>query len=315
MKPLVSVVVPSYNMARFVPLTVESALTQDYPRVEVIVVDDGSTDGSLEALRRFGGRINLIEQTNSGACAARNRGLRESRGEFIAFLDCDDLWEPSKLTRCVDALLARPSASMVHSYAYWIDADGRVFGPPRFAPKPDGRVFEALARGNFVTNSTPVCRRAAVEAAGGWDESIFTTADWDMWLRLAKTGEVAFLPELLARTRVASYYNARNIERTRREWLFVLDKHSRDIPPHAREASLVEMERYLSRLHAANGDYPSALRAARAGLHRAPASSELRLLAAIYALGSTVNRLLARLWDCYTLLSCRASARRLGFPP
>jgi glycosyltransferase involved in cell wall biosynthesis len=116
MKPLVSVVIPSYNMEAFTPQTVESVLAQDYPSVEVIVVDDGSTDGSVGALKRFGERIRLIEQKNSGACAARNRGLQECRGEFVAFLDCDDLWEPRKLTRCVETLLARPAAVMAHSY-------------------------------------------------------------------------------------------------------------------------------------------------------------------------------------------------------
>lgn len=314
MKPLVSVVIPSYNMAAFIPLTVESVLAQDHPRVELIVVDDGSSDGSVAALRRFGERIRLIEQKNAGACAARNRGLKEARGEFVAFLDCDDLWEKGKLTRCVETLLARPAAAMVHSHAYWIDAAGRVFGPPRFPARPEGRVFEALARGNFVVNSTPVCRRAAVEAAGGWDEGIFTTADWDMWLRLAKSGELAFIPEVLARTRVASYYNARNIERTRREWLYVLDKHAADIPAAAREASLAEMGHYLSRLHAANGDYAGARAAAEEGSRHAPRRRGLRLAVFLYKLGPALNRILGRLWDCYTVLSCRWNVLRRGFP-
>ncbi|HAZ07903.1 MAG TPA: hypothetical protein DCZ01_05110 [Elusimicrobia bacterium] len=312
MKPLVCVVIPSYNMAAYTPLSVESVLAQDYPNVEVIVVDDGSTDGSVEALRRFGSRIRLIEQKNAGACAARNRGLKECKAEFIAFLDCDDLWERNKLSRCIAALQARPEASMVHSFAYWIDGAGKVFGPPRFEPRPEGRVFAELARANHVVNSTPVCRTAAVRATGGWDEAIFTTADWELWLRLSKTGEVAFIPEVLARTRVASYYNARNIERTRREWLYVLDKHRADISETARPESVARMHFYLSRLHAANHDYVSALRETEEGLQASPGDRGLRRAHFLYSLGGAVNRVLSPLWHCYTLLSCRWNILRQG---
>lgn len=314
MKPLVSVVIPSHNMAAYTPLTVESVLAQDYPNVEVIVVDDGSTDRSVEAVRRFGDEIRLIEQKNAGACAARNRGLEECGGEFVAFLDCDDLWEPDKLTRCVTALQARPEAIMVHSFAYWINAAEKIFGPPRFEAKPAGRVFDALSRGNFVVNSTPLSRTEAVRAAGGWDEAIFTTADWDIWLRLAKRGELAFIPRVLARTRVASYYNARNIERTEREWLYVLDKHKPDLAAGAYEASRGEMGFYLSRLHAANDDFDGARAAVEEGRRFLPDSRRLALARFVYGLGTPANRLLNRLWHCYTINSCRWNRLRSGFP-
>lgn len=312
MKPLVSVVIPSYNMEAFTPLTVESALAQDYPNVEIIVVDDGSTDGSIAALRRFGGRVRLIEQKNAGACAARNRGLAECRGEFVAFLDCDDLWEREKLSRCVETLQARPAAVMVHSLAYWIDADGRIFGPPRFDPRPEGKVFAELARLNHVMNSTPLCRTEAVRAAGGWDEAIFTTADWDLWLRLSKAGEIAWIPEVLARTRVASYYNARNIDKTRREWMYVLDKHRADLTAGAYEEGLGRMSYYLSRLHAANGDYAGARRAVEEGLEALAGDRALLRARFLYGLGGPLNRIVSRLWHCYTFISCRWHILRQG---
>lgn len=315
MKPLVSVVIPSYNMERFTPLTVESVLAQDYPAVETIVVDDGSTDGSVAALRRFGGRIRLIEQKNAGACAARNRGLAECRGEFVAFLDCDDLWAPDKLSRCVEALQARPAAVMVHSHARWIDARGRLIGPARFDPRPEGKVLDRLARLNHVMNSTPLCRTEAVRAAGGWDEAIFTTADWELWLRLAARGEIAFIPEVLADTRVASYYNARNIDRTRREWIYVLDKHRALLSEDARAESLGRMSFYVARLHAANHDYAAARRETEEGLKSLPGDPALRRARFLYGLGGPVNRIVARLWHCYTLLSCRwRMPRRAAHP-
>jgi glycosyltransferase involved in cell wall biosynthesis len=303
--PLVSVIIPSYNMAAYTPLTVESVLAQDYPNVEIIVVDDGSTDASVEALRRFGSRIRLIEQKNAGACAARNRALAECRGEYVAFLDCDDLWEKNKLTRCVEVLQARPAAVMVHSFAYWIDVKEKIFGPPRFDPRPEGRVFETLARVNNVANSTPLSRTEAVRAVGGFDTAIFTTGDWDMWLMLSKRGEIAFIPEVLARTRVVSHYNSRNIEKTRREWIYVLDKHRADLPPGAYEESLGHMSYYLSRLYAVSDDYASALREAEEGLKSSPGNAALRRAHFLYGLGGPVNRFCSRLWHCYTWLSCR----------
>lgn len=312
MKPLVSVVIPSYNMADFTPLTVESVLAQDYPDVEVIVVDDGSTDGSVAALSRFGSRIRLIEQKNAGACAARNRGLQECKGEFVAFLDCDDLWERHKLTRCVETLQAHPKAVMVHSFAYWIDGLDKIFGPPCFAARPEGRIFTELARSNHVVNSTPVCRTVSVRAVGGWDEAIFTTADWEFWLRLSKAGEIAFIPEVLARTRVASYYNARNIDKTRREWLYVLDKHRADVSETVRAESVAHMHFYLSRLHAANHNYASAQREAEEGLKALPGDASLSRARFLYSLGGPVNRVVSQLWHCYTLLSCRWNILRQG---
>lgn len=312
MKPIVSVVIPSYNMAAFTPLTVESVLAQDYPRVEVIVVDDGSADASVASLKRFGDRIRLIEQKNAGACAARNRGLAECKGEFVAFLDCDDLWERHKLSRCVDVLQASPDAVMVHSHAYWIDGKGKIFGPPRFEPRPEGRIFAKLARLNHVMNSTPLCRTEAVRAAGGWDEAIFTTADWELWLRLAKRGAIAFIPEVLARTRVASYYNARNIDKTRREWLYVLDKHRSSLPAGVYEESLAGMAYYVSRLHAANDDYASALRETEEGLKVLPGDAALLRARFLYGLGGPLNRVVSRLWHCYTFISCRWNILRQG---
>ncbi len=312
MKPLVSVIIPSYNMEKFTPLTVESVLAQDYLNVEIIIVDDGSTDGSLTALSRFGDRIRVLEQKNAGACAARNRGLAECKGEFVAFLDCDDLWERHKLSRCVEALMAEPTAVMVHSHAYCIDAEGKVFGPPSFPPRPEGKVFAELARLNHVMNSTPLCRTAAVRAVGGWDEAIFTTADWDLWLRLAQRGGISFLSEVLARTRVASYYNARNIDKTRREWVYVLDKHRTALSTEAYAEGLARMSYYIARLYAANDDYASAWRETGEGLKAVPRDATLRRARFLYSLGGPVNRVVSRLWQCYTFLACRWNIAKQG---
>lgn len=314
-KPLISVIVPAYNMAEFTILTVQSLLSQTYPALEVIVVDDGSSDDTLSRLKStFGDRVLLLEQKNAGACRARNHGFSRSRGELVAFLDCDDLWEPDKARLCVDYFKSHPEAGMVYSHAYWIDAAGEIIGPRAFAPRPRGRIFDSLLVEDHVVNSTPVVRRAALEQSGLWDENIFTTADWDLWLRLAERFAVGFIPAVLSRTRVVSYYNSRNIEKTRRETLYMLDKYRSRLPQERRDLALANMHFYLSRLHAANADFSAARREMEQACRLVPGRAKFRRALWIYRLGKPVNLMLSRLWQCYTLLSCRLERRRRGLP-
>src|SRR6266508_897311 len=120
---LVSVVIPNYNCGRFLEETLESVFAQAYPAVEVIVVDDGSTDDSLQVLEKYAGRVNVIRQANQGVSAARNAGIRASHGELVALLDADDLWHPDKLAKQV-ALFANPAVGLVHCAVEYIDEQG-----------------------------------------------------------------------------------------------------------------------------------------------------------------------------------------------
>ncbi|HCA58980.1 MAG TPA: hypothetical protein DEP46_13490, partial [Blastocatellia bacterium] len=124
MKPLVSAIIPNYNYARYVGEAVESALGQTYPNIEVIVVDDGSTDNSLEVLEQYRDRIKIIAQKNSGVCVARNRGVAESEGEYIAFLDADDVWLPEKIEKQVEKFASGKDLGLVHVGVIDIDASG-----------------------------------------------------------------------------------------------------------------------------------------------------------------------------------------------
>lgn len=303
--PLVSVIIPAYNMAECTRQTVDSLLAQDYGLVEVIAVDDGSSDSTPGVLESYGERIRFLRQANQGACRARNLGFSHCKGDLVAFLDCDDLWEPGKARRCVDYFRGHPRAGMVYSHAYWIDARGEIVGPRDFSPRPQGRVFRTLFAEDHVVNSTPVMRREALERVGPWDESIFTTADWDLWLRLALEFEVGFIQEALSRTRVASRYNGRNIERTRRETLYLIEKHRAHADAALVADSMANMHFYLSRLHAANGDFRSARLEALQGLGHDPWRFRLRAAAALYALGGPVNRLAQRGVEAYTRWACR----------
>ncbi len=182
--PTIAVVVPSYNGERFLPATLASVAAQTLPASEVIVVDDGSHDGSVAIAERAGVRV--LQQQNAGPGAARNRGVAASRSELIAFLDADDVFAPDKLARQVEALAAMPDAAAVCSDATLLggarDGDRKNAGhrvPTRLA-------FHDLLRGNPVILSSVLVRRAAIERAGGFDEDrvLIATEDYDLWLRL-----------------------------------------------------------------------------------------------------------------------------------
>ena len=130
--PEVSVVVPAYNSVAYTVETVESVLGQTYSDLELIVVDDGSTDHTREALRPYFDRIQYVYQENEGACRARNLGITLSKGEYVACLDCDDLWLPNKLEQSISVLEANPGAAFVFTACYTIDPDGHILDEIRY---------------------------------------------------------------------------------------------------------------------------------------------------------------------------------------
>lgn len=194
--PTVSVIIPVYNGAPFVGFAIDSVLAQHFPAAEIIVVNDGSVDGTLEALERFGSRIKLISIPNGGVSNARNVGIRASIGELIAFLDADDVWEPEKLRLQVEALQAFPEAGLCccdyMTYNWAIRARTNHFAlfqeDPAFVPdRPlEADPFGVLIRYNFVgTASTVVVRRSLLDRIGLFDVSYRQAEDYDLWLRCA----------------------------------------------------------------------------------------------------------------------------------
>jgi glycosyltransferase involved in cell wall biosynthesis len=212
-QPLVSIVVPNYNCARFLPAALDSALAQTYPHIEIIVVDDGSKDNSLEVLRRYEPRIRVITQANQGVSAARNRGIAESRGELIALLDADDEWHPDKLARQVP-LFANPAVGLAHCGLEYIDESGQPLGTNTTGRR--GRVLPhiALLEGTIVLagGSTAVVRRECFDKAGLFDRELSTAADWDMWRRVACHYEVDLVREPLMRYRLRPGSMHRNVD-------------------------------------------------------------------------------------------------------
>ena len=204
--PRVSVVVPTYNRAHLICETLDSVLAQTYRDFEVIVVDDGSTDETLAVLSKYGGRIRVVCQPHraGGAGAfARNTGIREATGKFVAFLDSDDTWLPTKLERQVALLDAHSDLSWVYSDAEAFDGEtGRTLGFfSQGGRQREGDVLQPLFLGCFIPSPTPIVRRTVFSEVGDlWP--LPTAEDWDMWLRIAARYHVGLVPEPLARYRV-----------------------------------------------------------------------------------------------------------------
>lgn len=204
--PLVSVIIPVYNGAGYVGQALESALGQTYSHLEILVIDDGSTDRSLDVLELYAKRdprVRVLRQPNGGVAKARNRCIEEARGELIAPLDADDLWQPQKIERQVQRLLeAGDRVGIVYCWWAWIDDRNRILDrSPRWTL--EGETFEALVQINFIGNtSVPLFRKQCVLEAGGYDATLAAAGaggceDWELVLRIANRYDVAVVPEIL----------------------------------------------------------------------------------------------------------------------
>jgi len=191
----VGIVIPTYNSVATVTAAIESALAQDPAPAQVVVVDDGSTDDTADALRRFAGRVEYVKQANRGPAAARNVGLARLATDTVVFLDADDLLLSDALA-CRGQLLTRADAVWAHTDG-WLEAEPGVRRPFSTLYRPvDGRVegwiFTGLLRRNFITTDAVIARRDVVSGLGGFDETIRGTEDWELWLRLAVRHPVAY---------------------------------------------------------------------------------------------------------------------------
>lgn len=197
--PTVSVIVPAYNAAAFLRRAIDSVLGQTWRDVELIVVDDGSTDDTLQVLAGYGDGLRVLTQANAGPAAARNRGLRESHGEFVAFLDADDWWLPAKLERQVALMRSRPEVGFCSTASRVVThADAPTTDWP--CCTADMPLLETLfVRSAAISGSTSgvLARRTPLIEAGGFDESLRGFEDPDLWIRLSARVGYACIPEPL----------------------------------------------------------------------------------------------------------------------
>ena len=189
--PRVTIVTAAYNAERFLSATIDSVRAQTFGDFEYIIIDDGSRDGTADVVRRHmdeDPRVRLVQQSNRGLAATRNAGIRAAHGELIAFLDHDDFWRPEKLALQIAALDANPKADVASCYSAVIGSDGAQLGW-QFGGNANGDVYWEMLEWDMVSGgSVPLCRRAAFDRVGFFDESLPMRSDWDMWIRLARHG-------------------------------------------------------------------------------------------------------------------------------
>jgi len=207
----VSVIIPAFNAAATILRALASVRAQQGVGMEIVIVDDASGDDTLavvEAAIQPGENIRLLRlAVNSGASAARNEGIRAARGEYLAFLDADDVWMADKLRKQVAAIDADPAVTLVSCNSQMISADGVAMkeGHVNRPPVQGAQAWKTLLMYNFIPTPTVMTRTALVRELGGFDEALPVGEDLDLWIRLALRGKVAVLPEILI-----NYYNLRN---------------------------------------------------------------------------------------------------------
>jgi len=222
--PRFSVIIPSYNAAPLVVQAVESVLAQTHAAHEILVIDDGSTDDTAACLEPYQDRIRYLHQSNAGVAAARNRGLAEATGDWIAFLDADDVWHPSKLARQARVIAEHPQVGLLATLCY----DWPAAGHPELPSGSDHKIaivpFESLVVRNQIVTSSVVARREVIDQVGGFDPRMQGPEDYDLWLRVAERTPVLLLETPLVGYRDQPVSLSKNAERMEQGMRLILDK-------------------------------------------------------------------------------------------
>lgn len=247
----ISVVVPVFNGEKTIEETINSILNQTFQDIEVIIINDGSTDATLETIKKISdSRIKIFSYPNAGLSASRNRGISQAKGEYISFIDADDLWTSDKLESQWQALQKNPQAAVAYSWTDYIDESSKFLKSGRRI-KVNGDAFSKLLITNFLENgSNPLIRQNALEKVGGFDESLPAAEDKDMWLRLAANYEFVCVekPQILYRTSTSSM--STNLKRQEAASLKVIER-SFSYPKaeklqHLKKQSISHLYQYLT---------------------------------------------------------------------
>jgi glycosyltransferase involved in cell wall biosynthesis len=228
--PKVSVVIPTYNSAATIKEAIESVLSQTYSDFEVNVIDDGSTDETEKVVRQFGDRVRYFKQANQGVSGARNEGIKQSRGEYVAFLDSDDLWLPEKLAEEIPLLDADPKLGLV--YCDWAVVSGERLLKSSYLKDlraASGYVFDELIQSGFILTSGVVLRRACLDDVGDFDRSLSIAQDYDLWLRISYRWKVQLVNRCLFTKRNWDGSLSSNLIKTALERISLYKKTLRDL--------------------------------------------------------------------------------------
>lgn len=210
-EPLISVVIPAHNAERYIDEALASVRSQTFSDYEILVIDDGSTDRTSEIASSYDGVI-LLTQSNRGAAAARNTGIRAARGKYVAFLDADDMWLPSKLEKQAAQLLENPQSQWSYTDALVFDAArGMICRIGERIRLYQGDILRPLLLRSFIPSPTPVVKKTALAQAGLFDEARERRIgeDWNLWLRLAERHAATLIDEPLAMIRTHALNTSR----------------------------------------------------------------------------------------------------------
>ena len=195
MAPLVSVIIPTYNREKIITKAIDSVFAQTYEDFEIVVLDDGSQDNTRAVVEAYGPKVHYFYQDNKGIAGARNAGMHQAAGDYIAFLDSDDYWLPRKLQRQMALFLDHPEYGMVACQCGSVQIDGAYREKNR--PGKSGWILYDLFNKNFIRTSSAVVKRACLEKVGGFDETLREGEEYDYWLRIAAEFAIGFINEPL----------------------------------------------------------------------------------------------------------------------
>ena len=222
--PKVSVIIPAYNAMRYLPETVENVLKQTFTDFEVLIIDDGSSDHTVQwASGLVDPRVKLISQEKQGVSTARNTGIAHAQGGYVAFLDADDLWEPTKLEKQVRCLEDNPAVGLVHTGMVLIDEQGKSTGRVIIS-NAEGEVWKQLLEQNPVLTSSVIVRHCCFETVGAFDINLRSAEDWDVWIRIASRYNFAVIKEALVLYRQHPNNTTKNWQLIEQDLHLVIEK-------------------------------------------------------------------------------------------
>lgn len=230
--PKISVVIPSYNRADFIPATLDSVLAQDYKDFEIVFVDDGSTDSTRAIVESYSlrdSRVKYFWQANSERAVARSHGIRNSSGKYVCLVDSDDIWYPSKLQTQLDIMESNPGLVLTYASVNRIDLQGRrVKAASRQHDGKSGFIFYDLLMRNFIPSVTPMIRATVFDGLGDQVTDLIPYEDWDFWLRISRLGEFYHIRNPLGDYRLHPGQSVQNVKPHKIEevTLKVLDRNT-----------------------------------------------------------------------------------------
>jgi glycosyltransferase involved in cell wall biosynthesis len=262
-KPKVSIVLPAYNAMAYLPQAYESALKQTFTDYEILIVNDGSSDGIEEWVSQISDpRVRYIFQANQGAAEARNTGIYNAQGEYVAFLDADDLWEPTKLEKQVRCLDENPDVGLVDTWIILIDQEGNSKGWVH-ASSAEGNVWEqVIQEPTIICGSSPMIRRSCFDTVGVFDRNLLYAGDWDLWIRIASRYAFAVVKEPLVRYRLHPSNTSKNCQGMSQDCHIVIERAFESAPPELislKNKTYGQIKSYIANIALDSGNYQEAI--------------------------------------------------------